>query len=171
MFWEKFLRSGVLMTNLMLTELLLLFSKLSIVSGWYEDEFNSWFLSFFHQFLTLICVWQLFQTKFIILRIQFTELHKIMVNEVTFIGFRGGWSPQLPPSGSAPDWNINVWKQTGTGAMKKESSGATLMKTKRSRARAIFQKRRAPKLEQCHFYDSSAALKYPHWYPGIADPE
>jgi len=44
--------------------------------------------------------------------------------------------------------------------MKKECSGAgaTLMKTKSSGAGAMFSKRRAPKPEQCHFHDGSAAL-------------
>jgi len=36
------------------------------------------------------------------------------------------------------------------------SSGATLMKTKSSRAGAMFMKGRAPEL--CHFYDGSTAL-------------
>jgi len=32
----------------------------------------------------------------------FTELHKIVVNEITFVGFRGGDRPNRSPLGSAP---------------------------------------------------------------------
>jgi len=44
--------------------------------------------------------------------------------------------------------------------MKKESSRAraTLLKTKSSRVGAMLMKRKALELEQCHFYDGSAAL-------------
>jgi len=49
--------------------------------------------------------------------------------------------------------NINVWSRTearaGSGAMKKESSGAG----------AMFMKRRAAELELWHFYDGSAVPK------------
>jgi len=55
-----------------------------------------------------------------------------------------------------PKLELETWKKR---------AGATLMKTKSSRVGAgvMFMKRRAPKLELCHFYDCSAALKYPHW--------
>jgi len=45
--------------------------------------------------------------------------------------------------------------------MKKESSGATLMKNKSSGAGvgAMFIKRRAPEPELCHLSDGSASLK------------
>jgi len=45
---------------------------------------------------------------------------------------------------------------------KKESSGAgaTLMKTKSSRAGAMFINEKAPEAKLCHFYDGSAALTY-----------
>jgi len=44
--------------------------------------------------------------------------------------------------------------------MKEESTGtrAAYMKTKSSRAGAMLMKRRAPELEQCHFYNGSATL-------------
>jgi len=48
---------------------------------------------------------------------------------------------------------------------KKESSGAgaTLMKTKSSRAGAMFINEKAPEAKLCHFYDGSAALTYATW--------
>jgi len=36
----------------------------------------------------------------------FSELHKIMVIKVTFLGFRGGDRPNRPPPGSAPAVNL-----------------------------------------------------------------
>jgi len=53
-----------LATNLMLTEfsgLLFLFSH--FLSFQDEKKLDSWFLSSFHQTLTLMCVWLSFQTK------------------------------------------------------------------------------------------------------------
>jgi len=38
-----------------------------------------------------------------------SELYKIMVNKVAFVGFRGTRSPQSPPAGSAPDWVHAIW--------------------------------------------------------------
>jgi len=44
--------------------------------------------------------------------------------------------------------------------MKKESSGATPIKTKSSGAGTMFMKRKAPEPELFHFYDGSTALIY-----------
>jgi len=62
MFWEKFLMSDVLATNLMLNELLFLFSTFPVLSGWKEVRF------IFFNFLSLVshtvmCVWLSFQTR------------------------------------------------------------------------------------------------------------
>jgi len=54
--------------------------------------------------------------------------------------------------------------------MKKESSGATLMKTMISGAGAMFMKRSAPEPEQRHFYDGSTALPPNLSPPPVLEP-
>ena len=54
MFSEKILMSDVLVTNLMLIELSIVFPTFSILSGWKRIRFNSWFLSFSHEFHTVL---------------------------------------------------------------------------------------------------------------------
>ena len=44
----------------------------------------------------------------------FSELYKIMVNKVTFMGFRGGDRPNRPPSGPAPGSTLIQWDLVGT---------------------------------------------------------
>jgi len=56
--------------------------------------------------------------------------------------------------------------------MKKESSGATLMKTMISGAGAMFMKRRAPQPELCHFFPQLHSPEIIHSVTGhIDEPE
>ena len=71
------------------------------------------------------------QQNDLISRMLFSELYKIMVKKVTFIGFRAGRSPQSPPPWIRP-WNVSFLLPAWNGVWRRSNGWEAVQKGKRS---------------------------------------